>query len=430
VIGFVTLALAHVALLAPEAGEQVVYTRADVVSAVTGEARLQRAYSKRLALRAPDCEEGEFSCTEDVIYGQIYSLRFSRDSTSRLSDGSAATDRTDRGTVLVAVDLAPDDEELLDESLLAYLEGLSAAAYAGPQAGVRFGRDPFSQRVLERSERPAWFCRELDGEHGCAVLAGDDHALRTWSRGGEDAEAACRTLEAAVEGSAPEIKRTTPIIREQIRQAVRLRSVSTFEGLTWADTLAPLPDGVTFRKRALDHERTGAIWDLHEDVFRGHEGRYDDVERDVLMPPAAVRVIEAPMWVTRWTFEATREIFGVRSETVPEPPVTVVVAVLPIEDPLMAGISRTRTPLHVPTERIVSEVVALFESQEALRPSLVVSAFSDPEIWPMEGDWLVVSCHEDGTARYGIAPFSVAATVTNPREACAAIERELGTSWP
>ena len=61
-----------------------------------------------------------------------------------------------------------------------------------------------------------------------------------------------------------------------------------------------------------------------------------------------------------------------------------------------------------------------------LGPEKVAEALnSRPGPWPSAGDWLVVECRDDGTARYGIAPFVSVAKVTNPREACAAVRREL-----
>jgi hypothetical protein len=94
-------------------------------------------------------------------------------------------------------------------------------------------------------------------------------------------------------------------------------------------------------------------------------------------------------------------------------------------DPLMSDLSRARVSLTGPAEQLVGSVVMLFKHNAKLDPSLVEEAFADPELWPGTGDWLIVACRDDGTARYGIAPFASAAAVTNPREACAAIRREL-----
>jgi hypothetical protein len=67
----------------------------------------------------------------------------------------------------------------------------------------------------------------------------------------------------------------------------------------------------------------------------------------------------------------------------------------------------------------------LFGQNAKLDPTLVAEAIANPQLWPDAGDWLIVECRDDGTARYGIAPFASAAAVTNPSEACAAIRREL-----
>ncbi|HUC43880.1 MAG TPA: hypothetical protein VMR65_07580 [Candidatus Sulfotelmatobacter sp.] len=52
--------------------------------------------------------------------------------------------------------------------------------------------------------------------------------------------------------------------------------------------------------------------------------------------------------------------------------------------------------------------------------------YGDPRMWPARGDWIVVTCTDDGKARYGIAPFVDAAPLDNAREACAAIRTALG----
>ena len=132
------------------------------------------------------------------------------------------------------------------------------------------------------------------------------------------------------------------------------------------------------------------------------------------------------MWVTQWSFEAARENFGAHPGVVHESSGSIVLALLPITDSLMAELSQTRTPLHVPDKRLVEEAIARFKRSSVLAPSLVEAAFAAPEIWPAQGDWMVVSCRDDGSARYGIAPFSAVAEVTNPRETCAAIMREVG----
>ena len=100
-------------------------------------------------------------------------------------------------------------------------------------------------------------------------------------------------------------------------------------------------------------------------------------------------------------------------------------AVVPIADPLMDDLTRTNTTLSVPDDALIEETLARIENSAALEPLLVQQAFAGAEVWPAQGDWLVVSCWDDGTARYGIAPGSAGARVTNPQEACGAILREI-----
>ena len=66
-----------------------------------------------------------------------------------------------------------------------------------------------------------------------------------------------------------------------------------------------------------------------------------------------------------------------------------------------------------------------FERSNALGPDIVVYEVGYPPIWPSVGDWMIVTCYDDDSARYGIAPFADAAKVSNPREVCAAVRREV-----
>ena len=419
--------LVHVMTLASGPEEEIIFTRADVLAATTGEVEFRRAYVKRVPLPQTECEGGLFACEEDLIYGQIYSLTFSEKIISRDLDGQAASDRRARGRLTVAMDLSPENEDLFEHALVAHLEGLSVASYSRPYASMGYLRGPLSPQTLLRSTLPPWVCKELNGEYVFTFLISeDDKSLQFFGRIGEVADRACRVIEDAVEDESAEILRTMPDIRTQVRHVVQLRTVSTLEGLTWSDELASIPDAVTFEKRWLDGQKTGGVRNRREGMYKGHEGRYGDVERDVLIPSAALNIVEAPMWVTRWSFEATREHFGAQPEVAPDSSASIVLALLPITDSLMAELSRTRTPLHVPDKRLVEEAIARFKRSSVLAPSLVEAAFAAPEIWPAQGDWMVVSCRDDGSARYGIAPFSAVAEVTNPRETCAAIMREIG----
>ena len=69
--------------------------------------------------------------------------------------------------------------------------------------------------------------------------------------------------------------------------------------------------------------------------------------------------------------------------------------------------------------------MSVFKRSAKLGPELVEQALGDSALWPSSGDWLIVACAGDNTARYGIAPFPSAARGTNARETCAAIRREL-----
>lgn len=408
------------------AEDRVVYTRGDIEVAVSGEASLRRASTTRLALPWPDCPVDPFSCTQDVMYGQVYAIDFIVEVVDRKPDGGSVTRRLDRGHTWVAADLPVDIEFTLDDAVAAYLGALSVASFIRPQTGMFFPNEPLTQETLRESASPAWVCNERDGDHRFDLVVPGEGGERTFSRSGEIARTACTAIANALRTVPPVVYRTMPDVRRQVRREVRLAQTSTLDGLTWADRLAPVPDGVTFKKAALGPDRkTGAIRDFRDGMYIGHEGRYGETERDVRLPAARLDLLEAPMWVARWTFEAVHETFGIRPEAEADPGATVVVAVVPIADPIMDPQARSRAALTVPDLRLVDRTVQEFHRRTDPGPDAVGFALADPEVWPSSGDWLVVECFDDDRARYGIAPFAGAADVTNAQEACAAIVREL-----
>jgi hypothetical protein len=369
----------------------------------------------------PECAQGRFACIEDTIYGQVYELSFTAEKLSREREGVLATDRADRGRLLVVLDLSKQDEDSFEDACRAELASLSPAAFSLPQAGMGYLQGAFSQELLERSAHPAWVCTELQGTYRCDIVA----ARGSYSADGEIAERVGRTIAQATASIPANIIRSPPDIRAQERTEVRFRSSSTLTGLTWSDRLAPVPGGASFTKQPLEGKKTGGSRDSMGGVYRGHEGRFGETEREVRLPAASLELLGVPMWVSEWRFEKTRETFGETPTAKREPPVSVVLALAPIADPLMDDLSRGRSPLTVPADTLVDSALMLFGQNAKLDPTLVAEAIANPQLWPDAGDWLIVECRDDGTARYGIAPFASAAAVTNPSEACAAIRREL-----
>ena len=65
---------------------------------------------------------------------------------------------------------------------------------------------------------------------------------------------------------------------------------------TWADRLALIPDGAT-QEGSVSRATAGpgGARDQHDGAYRGHEGRYGGVERDVRLPRASLDLAELPM---------------------------------------------------------------------------------------------------------------------------------------
>lgn len=412
------LFLATGQVLPAASSEKMFFTRADLVEALTGQVEFRRAYTRQLRLpQVPECDK--WSCSEDVMYGQLYELTFSSERLSRKEDGRFTTDRTSRGQLLVALDLSKETEIAFEDAWRAEIASLSPAAFVLPQAGMGYLKGALSQSLLQQSARAAWVCSHLLEDSTCEVVDRNG----SWSAGPAMSKFHGLRIVGAAADVLPEVFRTPTDVLVQERTEVRFRESSTLAGLRWDDRLAVVPEGATFTKRPLDGKLTGGIRDRVGRAYRGREGRFADVERSVLLPPASVELLGVPMWVGEWRFETTHETFGEAPTAKRSPPVTIALAVVPIADSLMD--QPARTVLSVPSERLIASVVELFKQTAVLDPNLVEQAFSTPQLWPGSGDWLIVGCRDDGTARYGIAPFAGAADVTNAREACAAIRREL-----
>lgn len=427
--------------------EKLQYTRADLLEAQTGQVEIRRGDTRPLILPLPSCPEGPpYSCSQDVIYGQVYELTFVSERLLREHDATTTT-RTDRGRLLVALAFPKKTADAFEDSLRNEIAALSPAAFMQAQAGMGYLKGALGEMevpddthvgvpVLFQSERPAWVCTELQGVTTCDVLVQvprDPGApvpstplFATYNADGEIANRAGGSIARSVDDLPPTIVRTPPDVLAQQRTEVHFRSASTLAGRTWSDRLAPVPKETTFTKRPLAAGKlTGGVRDMRNGVFRGHEGRYGESDRDVRLPPASLELLDVPLWVGEWRFETTRETFGDEPTVQHDPVVSFTLAVAPIADPLMEDLVRSRTPLTVPTDRLMDFLLKLFQHSARLDPVLIEEAFADPQLWPSGGDWLIVGCASDDTARYGIAPFAGAAKVTNPREACTAIRREL-----
>ncbi len=425
VIGLSVAAFGATAIAA-EPVERLIYTRADVVSATTGEVRLRRAYARQLELPSSDCKSGAFTCNARQYYGQIYSIEFAQEVVSRAADGKADLARRDRGRLIIAVSFPKEVETSFEDSLLARLGELGGAEFERPSAGMQRGIAPLDQQIFEKSTAPSWVCLASDGAYVADLVVQKGGMQWSTSRSSRDAELPCRIVDGAVESEVPVSIRTMPEIQSQVRHEVRLTSASTFGSLTWANQLASIPLGATFNKSLqADKHMTGSIRERQADGFRGHEGRYGGIERVVRLPRASLELTGAPMWVTRWTFDSTREQFGKRPDSEREASASILVAVLPITDPLMDPLERARVTLSVPDERIMAAALTKFTQSAELLPALLSDTLADPELWPARGDWLVVTCRDDGSARYGVAPFADAAEVANPEDVCAAIQRAI-----
>jgi hypothetical protein len=406
-LGVAALAGSLVSTLLVGSDDVPMYTRADAAIVVTGEATYHRSYAKRIELPQADCDGGPFTCVEDRIYGQVYGIFLAEKQISRGPAGEKLIDEHDRGRLWVAVGFPPDLENSFEEALVAHLENLPATSYTEPMAELDDRDGPLEDSTLQQSSAPPWVCTEMNGVYVFRVLTVKDGRLyASYSRTGDVAKNACRAIEDSLDDSAPTVFRTMVDIREQTRHEVRLTTASTLDGLTWADRLAPIPDGVSFEKDALvDGRKTGGI---------------------VRIPAASLDLLEAPMWVTRLTFETIRETFGTEPLVRRDPAKTIVLAAVPIADPLMDELARSRIVLEVPASALIESILDRFGRSNALGPRVVVGAVANPTIWPSIGDWMIVMCNDDGSARYGIAPFAGAAEVSNPRGACGAIRREIG----
>ncbi|RMF73115.1 MAG: hypothetical protein D6738_09660 [Acidobacteria bacterium] len=414
------------------AADELLWNRAEVLEQIAGVVEVRGPVQSRLELPDALCADGAFACPADRVYRFVLGLRFVQEVDRAGSDGEASRELVERGELLVALDLEPDDEFALRERLDGRLAGLTASEFARPRAGLGFLADPFEIDLVRRTLLPGWFCRA--GRNAPAAV--DVIATRpgapgetTWGRAGEIAARGCGQIAAALAGVTPRIVRTLPNAGRLRRIEVRLVRGSTLEAATWADALRvqDLGDTVRFRKRALDDRLTGSIRDWRDGVFRGHEGRVGGVERSVLLGPENLDLAGRPAWGARFVFVERTERFGEEPALSPPLQRELAVGVVPIRDPLMPDEAAGRTPLAVPEDALIDRVLETLEASAAPGPDDVVEALADPHAWPSTGDWLVVLCPEDGRATWGIAPFvNRIAEVTNAAAACDAIELVIG----
>src|SRR5262249_5192487 len=127
---------------------RIVYTRADVLAAVTGEVVLRRAYTRQMQMPTNACEGEPFTCTADQLYGQVYSLAFVEETLTQGSDGRATVDRKSRGRLLIAVNLSKEEEIAFEDGLLARVATLGVAEFARPRAGMGWMEPPLTTQSL------------------------------------------------------------------------------------------------------------------------------------------------------------------------------------------------------------------------------------------------------------------------------------------
>jgi len=136
------VAASFAAAPAADPGERLLYARADVLTMVTGETSLRRAYTRQIELPSETCEGGAFTCVGDRAYRQVYALDFVEETVSRGTDGKAIVNRRERGRLTIALDLPKESETRFEDALLAHIGQLDIVmvavdgAYTMDVAGV------------------------------------------------------------------------------------------------------------------------------------------------------------------------------------------------------------------------------------------------------------------------------------------------------
>ena len=211
----VGVAASLAAALAVGPAERSLYSRADILTMVTGEASLRRAYTRQIELPSETCEGGPLTCSVDHTYRQVYALSFAEETVRRGADGKVSVDRRERGRLTIALVLPKEAETRLEDALLAHVSQLGVAEFARPRAGMFFLAAPLDSETLTQSVARAWVCTELDGAYVYDLLI---HDGTSYARGAEDAKKACRAIEGAVQSVEPTMFRTMPEIRAQLHR--------------------------------------------------------------------------------------------------------------------------------------------------------------------------------------------------------------------
>ncbi len=402
----------------------VFWSRAEVLEQIHGVAEVRGPVQARLELPDPQCETGPFSCTADRLYSTVVGVRFTQ-LVLRSGGGQARWEEIERGEIVSAFEFDSDAALQFGEDVAEIVRRLSPARFELPFAGLGHLEPPLEAWRLERSKWPAWVCAVREGRSWADIVAKVERgsSVHAWGRGGEIAERGCASLREALRTAETEAFRTLPVVRRLREREVSLERGSTLSGATWLEALASLPEEVHYEKRWVAG-KTGGARDTHHGLYRGQEGRYHGVERRVVLGTAMFDLAARPAWVARFVFSTRERRFGAeaRDEVLQE--ARLLVGIVPLRDPLMSE-AAAGEPLAVPEEGILQRVLSRLEGSSEPGPEDALQALGDPELWPAFGDWLVVSCDDQGDASYGIAPFVDAARVGNPETVCPALERVL-----
>ena len=201
----------------------------------------------------------------------------------------------------------------------------------------------------------------------------------------------------------------------------------------------PMPRGASLTvKRVEEKGSHQTMSEAADGSFMMVRGTEDGVERRAVAVPAdlAPGAARRNAWLSRWTMETWERRLGPMPTVTLQESRTLMVALLPTLPPVpVDGDGRPQSA--VPQESyavefddgaFLDEIARRLDAEADLNEVTLVEAVTHQPVGLRSEGWILVVCHEDGTARYDLAPLGAWGPLTNPSLFCAAIESILGGS--
>lgn len=411
------------------AGEPTtIYQRAQIESAVGGNVRVGARYEVVLDLPDTDCIGGDFTCSREQRFGQLYRIEFTLHALRRREGLQQESAPSSAGTIHIAADIERAQELEFEAALDEAIAQLHGDSFRHPFAGWEIGRPPLGQQaLLGPSNRTAWICIEhgateslfritpkLDRDQVVSVITG--------GLGKEASEAGCAAMRESGSDDGARSVATPYDISALVRTEIEV-SVDWFPGSGSDSAWQPLPAEMEYTKVESDLE-VGTSSMGYDGNARLHRmsRTSDGVKTDLTLGEFEVRPprSESAAWVTRWSISTYAQSFGsgATEEGIGREELWAVA--LPIVDPLAESGVVPADPGADRLDRIAGD----FDRAARLDVETLAAAFHSTVGDSLEqGDWMLIYCSPSREPEYGIARYYARSAAQNGTQLCDAVAR-------